>query len=105
MRALGGREPQRLGDGLEHVERRAHVAPLLEPRVPGGAHPGEQCDLFAPQARGALDSDYVDDTRIKQALLGYRQRDRMPSDATMQPKPTARFQYRQASTGYCCDDR
>ena len=53
MGALGRRQPQRLGDRLEHVQRGAHVAALLEPGVPGGAHPGELRNLLAPQARGA----------------------------------------------------
>ena len=50
MGALGGRQPQRAGDRLEHVERGAHVASLLEPRVPGGADAGELRDLLAAQA-------------------------------------------------------
>jgi hypothetical protein len=29
----------------------------------------------------------------------------MPSEATMHPKPTARFQYDQAATGYSWEDR
>ena len=41
------------GERLEHVERGAHVAALLEPRVPGGAHARELRDLLAPQARCA----------------------------------------------------
>src|SRR6185437_242942 len=51
--ALGARQPKRLRDRLEHVERRAYVAALLEPRVPGGAHAGELRDLLAAQAGGA----------------------------------------------------
>ena len=51
--ALGRRQPQRLGDRLEHVHRGAHVAALLEPRVPGGAHTRQRSDLLAAQARRA----------------------------------------------------
>ena len=53
MRALGRRQPQRARERLEHVERGADVASLLEPRVPGGPDSGQQRDLFAAQARRA----------------------------------------------------
>ena len=56
MGALGRRQPQRARDRLEHVERRAHVASLLEPRVPGGADAGELRDLLAAQAGRAAAS-------------------------------------------------
>jgi hypothetical protein len=48
--ALGGGEAKRTGEGLEHLQRRAHLAGLLEPRLPGGADPGELRDLLAAQA-------------------------------------------------------
>src|ERR671935_42810 len=38
---------------LEHVGRRAHVAPLLEPRVPGGANAGESGPLLTTEPRRA----------------------------------------------------
>ena len=56
VRPLGRRQPQSARDPLEHVERRAHVAPLLEPRVPSRAHAGQLSDLLAPQAGGAAPS-------------------------------------------------
>src|SRR6202042_2192771 len=51
--ALRGAQPQRPADRLEHVERRPPVPALLEPRVPGGAHPGELRDLLTPEPRRA----------------------------------------------------
>ena len=56
-------------------------------------------------ARDALKSDEDHPTREAGAESAYRQRDRMPNDATMHPKPTARFQYDHDSTGHCCEDR
>ena len=44
-----GRQAQRAGERLEHLQRGADVAALLEPRVPGGAHAGEVGDLLAAQ--------------------------------------------------------
>ncbi|GAB4095013.1 hypothetical protein GCM10028787_04880 [Brachybacterium horti] len=51
--SLRGRHPQHPGDRVEHLVRDAGRAPLLEPRVPGGADPGELGDLLAAQAGGA----------------------------------------------------
>lgn len=34
-----------------------------------------------------------------------RQRESSPREATMHPKPTARFQYPQLATGHCWEDR
>ena len=48
--ALGGVEPQRAGERVEHLRRRVDVAPLLEPRVPGHADPRQRGELLAPQA-------------------------------------------------------
>jgi hypothetical protein len=47
--ALGGVQAQRARERLEHIQRRAHVAALLEPRVPRRPDPGERRDLLAPQ--------------------------------------------------------
>ena len=46
-------EPQRTSDGGQHVRRGVDAAALLEPRVPGDGHAGEQRDLLATQARRA----------------------------------------------------
>ena len=51
--ALGLAHAQRACERLEHLQRGAHVATLLEPRVPGGADAGELRDLLAAQARRA----------------------------------------------------
>ena len=51
MHPLRGRQIHRPCERLEDVERRAHFAALLEPRVPGGADPGERRDLLAPEPR------------------------------------------------------
>ena len=48
--ALGGVEPQRAGERVEHVRRGVDVAPLLEPRVPGHADPRQRGELLTPQA-------------------------------------------------------
>src|SRR5262249_12442381 len=53
MCSLGLIEPQRPCKRFEHVERSAHVASLLEPRVPGCAYAREVCDLLATQAWGS----------------------------------------------------
>ena len=53
VRSLGRSQSQRPGDRLEHLERGAHIAALLEPRVPGRADARQVRDLLAAQARGA----------------------------------------------------
>ena len=53
MSALGGVEPERRRDGVEHLDARVDLAALLEPGVPGDADPGELGQLLAPQAGGA----------------------------------------------------
>src|SRR5689334_16780289 len=50
MAGLMRLEPERLGDPGEHLRRGTHVARLLEPGIPLGAHPGHRRDLFAPEA-------------------------------------------------------
>lgn len=44
-------EPQRRGEGGEHLVRDADVPALLQVRAPGGAHPGEQRELLPAQPR------------------------------------------------------
>ena len=53
MRALGLVEPQSSGERFEHLERSAHVASLLQPRVPGCAYACELRDLLAAQPGGS----------------------------------------------------
>ena len=45
--------PQRSRDRLEHLHGGVDVASLLQPGVPGDAHPGGQRDFFAAQPTGA----------------------------------------------------
>src|SRR6185312_5499831 len=51
VRALCLVESQRLRERLQNLDRRPHVAALLQPRVPGRSDPGELRDLLAAQAR------------------------------------------------------
>ena len=67
-RALGGVEPQRAGERLEHVGRGMDVTALLEPRVPGHPDPGERGQLLTPQSRRAAAGAV-----IRQADIGRRQ--------------------------------
>src|SRR5690606_32106813 len=46
-------EAERGGDVLQYRPGWAHVARLLQPRVPLGADPGERRDLLAPEAGGS----------------------------------------------------
>src|SRR5262249_2626383 len=51
--ALGLVETQGARQRLEHVQGGAHIASLLEPRVPGGTHPRELRNLLTAQTRRA----------------------------------------------------
>lgn len=44
-------QPQRSGERVKHLRRRAQRLSLLQSRVIGGAHPRQQRDFLAPQAR------------------------------------------------------
>jgi hypothetical protein len=47
--ALGGVEPERRRDRVEHLNARVDLAPLLQPGVPGDTDPRELGELLAPQ--------------------------------------------------------
>jgi hypothetical protein len=47
--ALVFRQLERTAQTLEHIVRYAHVAALLEPRVPRCADAGDRSDILAPQ--------------------------------------------------------
>ena len=50
MAMLGRIEPEHPAQAVQHRLRRPHRPALLEPGVPGQAHPRELCHLLAPQA-------------------------------------------------------
>ena len=54
--ALVGRHSQRRRDALEDIGRNLNVAPLLEPRVPRGAHTRQRSDFLSTQAGSAAAS-------------------------------------------------
>jgi hypothetical protein len=50
---LGRRELQRPRERCQRLRRGRHVAPLLQPGIPGDAEPAALRYLFAPQSRRA----------------------------------------------------
>src|SRR5690606_30138809 len=53
VRGLHVVESEHVGEAAEHLPGGLHVPALLEPGVPGHAHPGEHRDLLATQPRRA----------------------------------------------------
>ncbi len=51
--ALGGVQPERARDRVEHLDARVDRAALLQPGVPGDADPGQLRELLPPQPGGA----------------------------------------------------
>jgi hypothetical protein len=51
MIALVTVEPQRRGEGVQHLFGGADLPPLLQVRVPGGADPGQQCQFLSAKSR------------------------------------------------------
>src|ERR1700748_3256682 len=54
--ALVAVESHRASERVEHLGRGVHITGLLQGRVPGDTHSGEQCDLFPAQTRSASPS-------------------------------------------------
>jgi hypothetical protein len=50
---LGNAEAQRAADGVEHLAGRIDIAALLQPGVPGDAHPGQIGDFLAAKPHRA----------------------------------------------------